>query len=206
MNLLKANILIVAIFFLVGIFYYSETTVHIIRHGEKVIKSGVSDAPLTNLGRMQARKLGKYLSNQAHISLLYASPMRRARETAEIIASYTNGHIILDDLLVEKNYRKSDKLYPDGNHIYIKFLPGGVKESKNQHLIRVLNFFDHKVSIFNKELYIVAHGGLVKRIFERIAKERNKNLNKSKINYCSVFTFKYNKINKSFRYVNHYRL
>lgn len=45
--------------FVVVSYYFSETSIHIIRHGEKVITKGVSDAPLTERGILQAREVGE---------------------------------------------------------------------------------------------------------------------------------------------------
>ena len=197
-------LLISTLIFLLGIYHYSDTNIYIIRHGEKVIKEGVSDAPLTKNGKLQAQELGKYLSTITDIPKLYSSPMRRARETAEIIALQTKSSISFDDRLTEKNYRKSEKLYPDGSHIYVKFLPNGEKETKEQHLERFLNFLKDKIRVLDKDVYIVGHGGLILRSFEKIASDNNKEIDKHKIPYCSVFIFKYNKITKSLKYINNF--
>jgi probable phosphoglycerate mutase len=187
-------------------YHYHTTTIYIIRHGEKVITTGISDAPLTDNGKIQAKKLGTYLSSQKQISHLHASPMRRARQTAEIIALQTGSSISFDDRLTEKNYRQSPALYPDGTHIYVKFLKDGTKETKEQHLARLLSFFKDNVHMMDKELYIVAHGGLVNRIIEKIASDAGQSIQKHKIGYCSMFSFEYNKITQTFKYLNHFEL
>lgn len=187
-------------------YHYHITTIYIIRHGEKVIATGVSDAPLTDSGKIQAKKLGTYLSSKKQISYLYASPMRRARQTAEIIALQTGSSISFDDRLTEKNYRQSSELYPDGTYIYVKFLKDAMKETKEQHLARLLSFLKDNVHMMDKELYIVAHGGLVNRILEKIASDSGQLIAKHKIGYCSMFSFEYNKITNTFRYLNHFEL
>lgn len=67
--------------------------VHILRHGatpHNLLKpprlqgSGVNES-LTDLGRQQAECAGKYLSTRP-ITAVYSSPLKRAAETAEIIA------------------------------------------------------------------------------------------------------------------------
>jgi probable phosphoglycerate mutase len=186
-------------------YFYHTTTIYIIRHGEKVIQKGIQDAPLTDNGKIQAKKLGQYLAHKKSISHLWASPMRRARQTAEIIALQTGASISFDSRLVEQNYRQSEKLYPDGTHIYVKFLKDGQKESKAQHLSRLLSFLKDSIGLLDKELYIVAHGGLVNRILEKIAAD-SKPSQTPKIKYCSMFIFKYNKITKNFRYIEHVEL
>lgn len=198
----------ISIFFIIllavgGIYYFSETTIHIIRHGEKIIAPNISDAPLTDLGKKQAFEAGKFLECNYSIPQLYASPMRRARETALIIAELTNSSIIFDKRLTEKNYRKSDELYPDGTNVYVKFLPNGDKETKIQHFARMLDFFKEKIGFLDKEIWIVAHGGLIRRILEKIERDTGESNLDIKIKYCSTFTFKYNKFTGSFKYIKH---
>ena len=196
------HILLLTIAVILGATYYlSEITIHIIRHGEKIIAKSLSDAPLTDLGKLQAKNLGEYLVSKHKITKLYSSPMRRTRQTSKIISKFTGSFIDFDERLTEKNYRKSDAIYADGTHVYIKFLSNGKKETKDQHLKRLLGFFQNKVGIFEKELWLVSHGGVIHRIFEKISEDTKQELSKVKINYCSTFTFKYNKITKTFRYL-----
>lgn len=63
----------------------------LIRHGQSQYnfdQTGGVDAPLTTLGREQARRAGIYCRAQFHIAALYASTYGRARDTAEIINSF----------------------------------------------------------------------------------------------------------------------
>lgn len=189
---------------LLGIgFYFSEINVHIIRHGEKIIAKGISDAPLTDKGKKQAKELGKYLALTHHLPQLYVSPMRRARQTADMIKLFTSSSLILDERLTEKNYRRSETLYPDGTHKYIKFLPNGKKESKPQHLSRLLHFLQEKATFLASELWIVAHGGLILRFLEKISENSDTAPFQGRINYCSIFTFQYNKFTKRLKFVGY---
>src|SRR5581483_6932224 len=75
----------------------------LIRHGQSqwnFDQTGGEDAPLTALGREQARRAGIYCKAQLHLCALYASTYQRARNTAEIINSYVNLEQItlIDDL------------------------------------------------------------------------------------------------------------
>jgi probable phosphoglycerate mutase len=63
----------------------------LIRHGQSqwnFDQTGGMDAPLTAKGREQARRVGIYCRTQFNIRTLYATPLQRARDTAEIINSY----------------------------------------------------------------------------------------------------------------------
>ncbi|MGC4190997.1 MAG: histidine phosphatase family protein [Thermomicrobiales bacterium] len=63
----------------------------LIRHGQSLgnIEGRIQDAvdPLTDLGRVQARALATALADRNDITHLYASPLARAQETAEIVGA-----------------------------------------------------------------------------------------------------------------------
>jgi probable phosphoglycerate mutase len=67
------------------------TTLLIARHGETDWNrerrfQGHADPPLNEVGREQARELAKTLAG-SDVAAVYASPLARARETAEIVAA-----------------------------------------------------------------------------------------------------------------------
>lgn len=69
----------------------------LVRHGESVGNAegrmqGHSDYPLTERGRAQARRLGEWFVRQGlNFARVYASPLARAWETAEIVTRITGG-------------------------------------------------------------------------------------------------------------------
>lgn len=63
---------------------------YLTRHGETIWNrlgktQGSQDTSLTDLGRIQAKKLGQQLKKNNNINAIYCSDLLRARETAEII-------------------------------------------------------------------------------------------------------------------------
>ncbi len=79
----------------------------LIRHGETDWNNegrvqGHSDTPLNANGIAQARQLAARVAAEESFSALYASPLARARVTAEIIAARCNVAPILDDRLKEQ--------------------------------------------------------------------------------------------------------
>lgn len=80
------------------------------RHGLSVMNaagklSGRTDTPLTSQGREQARIAGR--TAPVKFDLIVASPLIRARETAEIIAAeigYPRDEIIFDHRAVERDF------------------------------------------------------------------------------------------------------
>jgi len=62
-----------------------------------------ADPPLAAIGRMQAERLARWLAAEK-IGAVYASPMRRARETAESLARAIGAEIAIDPGLVEMDH------------------------------------------------------------------------------------------------------
>ena len=76
------------------------------RHGESewMVRGDEAgfNSPLTDRGRRQARMLGRWLAaNQEGIDAIYASPLIRARDTAEIAAAELGLPVKFDDGLRE---------------------------------------------------------------------------------------------------------
>jgi bisphosphoglycerate-dependent phosphoglycerate mutase len=84
---------------------------YIVRHGEseynaKGLLAGITDIPLTDTGREQARQAGAQLA-QLGITRIVSSPLVRAYETARIIADtigFDPEAIIVDERLHERNF------------------------------------------------------------------------------------------------------
>jgi len=91
----------------------------LLRHGESVGNAqsrwqGQSDYPLTERGRAQARALAeRWQSEQEKFDLIIASPLTRAKETAEIIASALNVQVELDSIWLERDIGEMEGLTID---------------------------------------------------------------------------------------------
>jgi len=83
-----------------------DMEVFILRHGQSEGNArntfqGRLDFPLSTRGEEQAKAAGEWLADERPDCVI-ASPLRRARETAEIIARQTGlGHVEIDDTLIE---------------------------------------------------------------------------------------------------------
>lgn len=69
----------------------STLTITLVRHAQSEdnangVLAGHRDAPLTSLGRAQARLLGKYFQ-WSDLLAVYSSDLKRARETAEVLVA-----------------------------------------------------------------------------------------------------------------------
>jgi broad specificity phosphatase PhoE len=81
----------------------------VLRHGESVGNAesrwqGQADYPLTDTGRAQARKLAeRWKNDKTKFDLVISSPLARAKETAEIIASALKVKIEFEPLWLERD-------------------------------------------------------------------------------------------------------
>jgi broad specificity phosphatase PhoE len=84
----------------------------IARHGQNVdnangILNGHRDLPLTDLGRQQARMLGRGIQDAGlNFSVIYSSPLSRALETAEIVRGIleVQAAVVVLDELIERDF------------------------------------------------------------------------------------------------------
>lgn len=84
------------------------TWIYLIRHGQTVWNEegklcGSSDVPLSEDGLIQAQKLAARMKNVS-LSAVYSSPLLRARQTAEAIASLHNLPVQVEQDLSEVDY------------------------------------------------------------------------------------------------------
>ncbi len=80
----------------------------VIRHGESEadlldVHEGRADFALTERGHRQAEAMAEYVSKNFDISKIYASTLRRAKQTAEHLSEITGISVIHDEDLMEFN-------------------------------------------------------------------------------------------------------
>ncbi len=84
------------------------TWIYLVRHGQTVWNEegklcGSSDVPLSDEGLLQAQKLAARMKG-VNLSAVYSSPLLRARQTAEAIASHHNLEVQIERDLSEIDY------------------------------------------------------------------------------------------------------
>src|SRR5215218_6168626 len=129
-----------------------------LRHGETEANAagtiaGSLDVELTKLGREQARVAARGLEHEP-ITAIYASPLRRARETAQPIAEALGLTVTILDEIAERNWGDLEGM-PRRSHVRGAKPPGA--ESPEAFMRRVLSGFrqiDAAVPL------IVAHSGV----------------------------------------------
>lgn len=145
------------------------TDLYLVRHGETDWNrqrriQGRTDIPLNDTGREQARLTGMLLTRRP-ITRVVASPLDRARETAQIIADELGLETPeLRDALVERDYgaaeglsyREIDERYPEGTAV-----PG--RETREEVAARIIPALvgiadDHP----GGAVVVVSHGGAIR--------------------------------------------
>lgn len=86
----------------------NQTDIYLIRHGQTSWNAerriqGITETSLNETGREQARKIGQDFSDLC-IGAIYTSPLKRAKETAEIIGTFHGCGIFVDPMLYEGKF------------------------------------------------------------------------------------------------------
>ncbi len=153
------------------------TSLIFVRHGqghcnvERTIEGVSTCRGLTDLGREQAQRLAERLvRQQLRPDTIIASPIRRARETVEIVASALNLELDFDASFEEVRPGEAEGMTWDqysaffgtteGWNPNVPFAPGA--EAWNDFAARVSSGIDRITSNHaGKKLMVVAHGGIV---------------------------------------------
>lgn len=173
---------------------------YLVRHGQtdwnigKQLQ-GIADIPLNQTGIEQAQELQKHIKERGlHFDYCYASPLQRARKTAEII---TDGQyeFIYDPLLVERGYgelegkiEEFDRLKLDIFNLRINADEYGIEPIKSV-LGRAKQFLDKIVTAHPKDssILIVAHGGSLRALhFNIVGYDDDANLRTMHFENCEM--------------------
>ncbi|KAF7848661.1 hypothetical protein BT93_L1756 [Corymbia citriodora subsp. variegata] len=112
---------------------YAEIVV--VRHGETEWNAdgrfqGILDVELNEIGRRQAIAVGERLSREGKISAIYSSDLKRALETANLIAAACGGlEVIKDPGLRERNLGQLQGLQP---HVAASVCPEAYRALQSQ--------------------------------------------------------------------------
>lgn len=147
-----------------------------VRHGESTFNAqgrvqGHLDVALSDLGRRQGEAAGRALAGHP-IEMIYSSPLKRALETAQIIARIVNAEIRIDPRLKEINIgvfqgrlrSEINQLYPDEIAQWNRedpdyTVPGG--ESRRQLRQRGVAAFETIFEAGHQHAVVVSHGRLL---------------------------------------------
>lgn len=146
-------------------------SVFLVRHGECVANvDGVfagqkNDSPLTDIGKVQAREVGTILKEKSiALDTIFCSPLKRAKESAEIIAEVFGVpiKICLDERLSE--YDMGELTGTSRTMITSAGLISAVgAENPDVFKKRIDSFLNEKI-LLQQSVLIVTHAGVAKMI------------------------------------------
>lgn len=152
--------------------------IFITRHGQTEWNAlgkiqGQTDIELNDIGRSQAKETGESIKDEK-IDLIIVSPLKRAKETAEIINSNFNVEIIEDKRLMERGFGECEGMTRD-ERSELKVVTPEIEdiwnyntnvdvynmETMKDFCSRVYEFLDEITEKYkDKNILLVTHGGV----------------------------------------------
>lgn len=141
------------------------------RHGQTVWNvenkiCGATDSPLTEMGRRQARELGrKIVAEGLPIDKILCSPLSRAADTARCIAEETGLPLTAEPRLTEQNFGRFEGTPRDGKEFstakanFVESFDGG--ESMLRVAARIYSLLD-ELRGADETCLLVAHNGIAR--------------------------------------------
>ena len=182
------------------------TELMLARHGEttwnveKVFR-GRADVDLDEVGVTQAKLLGKYLSNWK-LEAIYSSPLRRALDTANMVARYQKVAVRVADGLIDFDYgewqslpeQEAKRLYPALLNEWQKSphkvtMPGGERlEDVRRRAVEVV---DGIVSRPQGSVLLVSHRVVIKVLVCYLLGLDNSHFRNIRQDICGITVFNY---------------
>ncbi len=144
----------------------------LVRHALPVrreLVDGPADPELSVDGRAQAELLASYLSSE-HLDAIYASPLRRAYETAESVAKHHNLDVRVSDGIAEfdrlsPDYIPAEELKAANDPRYHAIIGGEWStddESAGEFRSRVVGTIEELIEAHpGQRIVVVCHGGVI---------------------------------------------
>jgi uncharacterized phosphatase len=143
-------------------------TIYFVRHGESeanaagITAGGGLDVALSENGKFQAQKVGVELKSKG-IELIVSSPMKRAYDTAVIIAQtigYDPSKIVTNQLFTERHLGEMTGAKRDLVRTYYDagVMPASAEKTEDLHR-RIVQGLEWLKSLDANKIVLVSHGG-----------------------------------------------
>lgn len=151
----------------------------LIRHAipvRKELETGIADPELSPAGHRQSELLADYLSSEA-IDAVYASPMRRARDTASPLARRLDLDVAIVDGVAEFDrnsewYVPMEELKAANDPRWHELVSGrwsGTDESEAEFVERVVTSLESIIDRHSSQrVAVICHGGVINAYVARI--------------------------------------
>jgi 2,3-bisphosphoglycerate-dependent phosphoglycerate mutase len=150
----------------------------LIRHAlpiRRELEEGAADPELSDAGHEQARHLAEYLATE-RLDAVYASPMRRAHQTAEPVAKVQDLSIITADGVAEwdrnaSHYVPVEELKAANDPRWQAMVAGEWEsdEPQEEFAVRVVTTIEDIVNAHRSQrVAVVCHGGVINQYLAHI--------------------------------------
>ena len=151
----------------------------VIRHGQSEadileVMEGRADFSLTDLGKKQAQLMADWVAQNYTVDKIFASPLKRARQTATILSECIGVGVIYDDNLMEWQngiiagmpYEEARAKYPRPEPKY-PHTAVYEQESDIQFRMRAETILSKIINENPMEstIVVISHGGLINQLF-----------------------------------------
>ncbi|RUL56991.1 MULTISPECIES: histidine phosphatase family protein [Lysinibacillus] len=153
------------------------TLICLVRHGEtewNALKKiqGRADIPLNNVGALQANACRSYLS-EFKWDVIVSSPLKRAKQTAEIINDALSLKLHVMDDFIERNYGEIEGLTLEERAVMYPDFQCPSQETLEEVKKRVMKGINELQRLHpNKKVIVVAHGGVINIILSVLSNGR----------------------------------
>jgi broad specificity phosphatase PhoE len=148
----------------------TETILGLLRHGQTdwnidLRLQGSTDIPLNETGKEQARQAALAL-NPEDWDLVIASPLSRARDTAEIIAQELSMNVVIVPELIERSFGAAEGLdHASWRKLYESHLPIEGLESLEDLRLRTYLLLDLIANEYSgQRVLAVSHGAFIRKV------------------------------------------
>lgn len=161
---------------------------------------GVSDSPLTDQGKLQAKKIAEFCKEQ-NIEKIYSSPVQRVVATAEIVSEILSLPVIYKEELREicygtfegKKRSELEKLlvWKSRNNNFFQYIHPGTYEGKRgesyQMLYERLVPFFKTLHLEHKNIVIISHLGIIRCAVKFYENKSDQELRDFRIHNATVY-------------------
>lgn len=154
----------------------NETVLGLLRHGQTdwnvdMRLQGISDIPLNDRGRSQARAAAPKVAS-GNWDLVLTSPLSRAQETAEIVSRAIPGaELSTHELLLERSFGVAEGLtYEQWREQFGSLHHAEGAESIEDLTLRVENLLQDLATTYpGKRILAVSHGAFIRRVINVVS-------------------------------------
>ena len=154
----------------------TETHFGLLRHGQtdwniNFLLQGVTDIPMNETGIEQIKLAAKAIRIEEW-DLVLTSPLSRARQTAEIIASHVGfPEIVEQELLIERSFGEAEGLSHEqwrAKYANLDEIPGGESRTQLQERSKLLLNTMSK-NFAGKRVLAISHGALIRSLLAEVS-------------------------------------